>query len=371
MCVASPVCFLYEICFRCTHYSAKCIVLLESTSRRRDHLSDTRACQDHLKDSPRYYHHYNDNYHDNYHDNHHDNYHDNYTTFSETKTVITDENDALRSLWLKKIRSFGVLDTEITPTTDKKEISDVVDVMKMIQIRLKRYDTDGDCFTFIGVAPLYKSNRNADLTQRFYELIQGTNPDVVLFRTTYLKVTKGRTYAGPSVWEDINAVDQPNFVDSLKLRNSVTLPPHTRELLSLSVASIGVIYQRKIDIVDDLDGAKAADLKQRIPTREVGCTPEYKQGFISYDDKRLQHCLFIDGADFVWYFESGNTVSRKMCQASVTFHYTGGWAAYEIDTMLQKNKECGWDKQYDGMRPLLIIQEKMVTQWKDCNALGR
>ncbi|XP_064473844.1 uncharacterized protein LOC135388308 isoform X2 [Ornithodoros turicata] len=190
-------------------------------------------------------------------------------TFSETKTVITDENEALRSLWLKKIRSFGVLDTEITPTTDKKDISGVVDVIKMIQNRLKRYDTDGDCFTFIGVAPLYKANRNADLTQRFYELIQGTKPDVVLFRTTSVTVRRSLTYSGSSVWEDINAVNQPNFVDSLKLRNSVTLPPHTRELLSLSVASIGVSYRGRFDTLDDLDGAEVEDMLQRIPTREV------------------------------------------------------------------------------------------------------
>ncbi|XP_064473695.1 uncharacterized protein LOC135388220 isoform X2 [Ornithodoros turicata] len=285
-------------------------------------------------------------------------------------------------VWSYNIHSFGVLDTELTPTTQYEAISEVIDVVKIIQGLQSSFRDANKGFSFIGVAPRYKGNKAANLKQHIDRLIRELKPHVVLFRTTDIRnmsISGQYRILGPSPWYDPDAVEQPTFVDSLELKQSVTLPQDTKVLLSLSVAAFRLNCTYPFTFSDV--GDQMTCCVDKIPVRNFACQDGadyyyYRHGEHDYQRAHERHLyggsMGLKDSNVMVIYDSNKTMSRKICNTSLSFQYTGGWAAFDVNVIQDPtwNVNCGSKVPYQGLNPLRKIKEYMGREghWTDCDA---
>ncbi|XP_064458596.1 uncharacterized protein LOC135368957 [Ornithodoros turicata] len=293
--------------------------------------------------------------------------------------VLRNEQKCFKHLWDNSIRSFGTLEIMLRPGTTAQSLIDYISFMKGLSELRKTYKgADEKGYLFLGIAAIYETG-GTDPTITFkghFDRLMETKPDILLFRTTDTRAlpTQGRNYytEGPSVWA--HSEIQANFHDTLKLRDSVTVPPDTRQLLSLSVAAFKLTYYH---VYNGYDGIETREVTagSRVGLSTVLCRlgdnyDDFHKEPGHQDKSRIQYIRKGYDVKEMMIHDTDWTLSIKICKSSKEHNFTGGFAVFDVELPQESKDVCRSSTHYMDLQIVKLIDHLMTKSWKTCDTFA-
>ncbi|XP_064458592.1 uncharacterized protein LOC135368956 isoform X1 [Ornithodoros turicata] len=293
--------------------------------------------------------------------------------------VLRTAQNCFKHLWENSIRSFGTLEIMLRPGTTDQSLIDYISFMEELSELRKTYKAaDEKGYLFLGIAAIYETG-GTDPTTTFkghFDRLMETKPDILLFRTTDIRAlpTHGQKFytEGPSVWA--HSEIQANFHDALRLRASVTVPPGTRELLSVSVAAFKLSYYFIYNGYDGI-GARDVNVGSRVGLSTVLCRggdnydafhkePEHQ------DKSRIQYMRRAYSVKSMVIHDTDWTLSIKICKSLKEHNFTGGFAVFDVELPQESKEMCDSNPHYKDLQTVKLIELLMTKSWKTCDTFA-
>ncbi|XP_064473754.1 uncharacterized protein LOC135388256 isoform X2 [Ornithodoros turicata] len=288
------------------------------------------------------------------------------------KLSTTDGRAAMLQYFKEGFRNFGTLDTEIESNTGDSYLTDIISLLQGLRsVQMEAPNrTNMPCFLFYGVALLYQGAKDFDakMVAAFNKVLTNTQPDIVLFRTTYLTnnhYSHKCRVTGTSVWDEAVVGDQPTFVGALKFRENITLPSRTREMLSFTVC--GRLSHHRNQTLSGM-GAQCK-MGINIDSYPRVCpgahyTKDYGEEFL--DTGRLvAYRKSNDG--HTWHvYDNRQTIMAKACMSKMNFGFRGGWVVFNVECS-DLGKLCGHPLSKDVFAFVHTVKHAMRTSFNSCS----
>ncbi|XP_064473751.1 uncharacterized protein LOC135388255 [Ornithodoros turicata] len=290
---------------------------------------------------------------------------------STANRLLTPEGHAAMLQYFKEgLRHYGTLDTEIESNTGVSYLTDIISLLQELR-SVQREATNGTnipCFLFYGAALLYHENFDAKMVAAFNKVITSTQPDIVLFQTTYFAnypdSPKCRV-TGASLWDEAVVGEQPTFVGALKFRENITLPSRTVEMLSLTVCGrLSYNAHKSLSAMGDqcTMGFNLDAYSRVCPGGRY--TADFGENFLDAG----RSVMWKKRKDKLeWHvFDNRQTVMTKACKSKMNFGFRGGWVVFNVECS-DVGKICSDPLYTDGFAFVHTVKEAMRTDFNSCS----